>query len=101
MLAYGLPCGNYAVRNMISLMTGEYYDCGSARRRFRDCVLIEERCGAYRVSSMMASALANPDFRSAMDDVLSLPEDVTRLIISLVEDLLWGRNIHMRMYSGF
>ena len=71
MLAYGLPCGNYAVRNMISLMTGEYYDCGSARRRFRDCVLIEERCGAYRVSSMMVSALANPHFRSAMDDVLS------------------------------
>ena len=71
MLAHGLPCGNYAVRNMISLMTGEYYDCGSARRRFRDCVLIEERCGAYRVSSMMVSALANPDFRSAMDDVLS------------------------------
>ena len=71
MQVHGLHCGEYAVRNMISLMTGEYYDCGSAGKRFRDCVLIEELGGVYGVSSMMESALANPDFRSALADVLA------------------------------
>ena len=71
MLKNGLNSGGFAVRNVISLMTGEYYDCGSGGQRFRDCVLVEERGGAYRISSMMESALANPDFRAALTDVLS------------------------------
>lgn len=71
MSEHGLPCGEYAVRNMISLITGEYYDCGSGGKRFRDCVLMEERTGGYRVSSMLRSALANPDFCSALEDVLA------------------------------
>ena len=70
MLDNGLHCGEHAVRNVIGQMTGEYYDCGSAGKRFRDCVLMEEQDGAYRVSAMMRSALANPDFRSALAEVL-------------------------------
>lgn len=70
MLDNGLHCGEHAVRNVIGQMTGEYYDCGSAGKRFRDCVLMEEQDGAYRVSAMMRSALANPDFRSALSEVL-------------------------------
>lgn len=70
MLDNGLHCGEHAVRNVIGQMTGEYYDCGSAGKRFRDCVLMEEQEGAYRVSAMMRSALANPDFRSALAEVL-------------------------------
>lgn len=70
MLDNGLHCGEHAMRNVIGQMTGEYYDCGSAGKRFRDCVLMEEQDGAYRVSAMMRSALANPDFRSALAEVL-------------------------------
>lgn len=70
MLDNGLHCGEHAVRNVIGQMTGDYYDCGSAGKRFRDCVLMEEQDGAYRVSAMMRSALANPDFRSALAEVL-------------------------------
>lgn len=70
MLDNGLHCGEHAVRNVIGQMTGDYYDCGSAGKRFRDCVLIEGQDGAYRVSAMMRSALANPDFRSALAEVL-------------------------------
>ena len=40
-------------------------------KRFRDCVLMEARAGGYRVSSMLRSALANPDFCSALEDVLA------------------------------
>ena len=70
MLDNGLHYGEHAVHNVIGQMTGEYYDCGSAGKRFCDCVLMEEQDGAYRVSAMMRSALANPDFRSALAEVL-------------------------------
>lgn len=81
MSEHGLPCGEYAVRNMISLMTGEYYDCGSGGKRFRDCVLMEERAGGYRVSSMLRSALANPDFCSALEDVIGFCHRTLRDIL--------------------
>ena len=51
MLDNGLHCGEHAVRNVIGQM-------------------MEEQDGAYRVSAMMRSALAKPDFRSALAEVL-------------------------------
>lgn len=99
MSEHGLPCGEYAVRNMISLMTGKYYDCGSGGKRFRDCVLMEARAGSYRVSSMLRSALANPDFCSALEDVLAFAIGRYETYYMSDEGLLSGGNILMRMCS--
>lgn len=67
----GLHCGDYSVGNIISIMTGTYYDCGAAGKRFRDCVLMEERAGVWHVSDVMLRVLGNPDFRAALDDMLA------------------------------
>ena len=62
----GLRCGACAAENMLSLMTGEYYDCGSAGKRFKDCILLEEVNGGYHISEVLSDALSNNDFKSEL-----------------------------------
>ena len=66
----GLRCGACAAENMLSLMTGEYYDCGSAGKRFKDCILLEEVNGGYHISEVLSDALSNNDFKSELEDVI-------------------------------
>lgn len=51
-------------------MTGEYYDCGSAGKRFKDCILLEEVNGGYHISEVLSDALSNNDFKSELEDVI-------------------------------
>ena len=66
----GLRCGACAAENMLSLMKGEYYDCGSAGKRFKDCILLEEVNGGYHISKVLSDALSNNDFKSELEDVI-------------------------------
>ncbi len=66
----GLHCGSNTIGNMLSLMTGEYYDCGSAGKRFKDCILLEETGGCWHISKSLLSALNNNDFKSELEDVI-------------------------------
>lgn len=71
---------------------------GNCDERFRDCVLMEARAGGYRVSSMLRSALANPDFCSALEDVLAFAIGRYETYYMSDEGLVVG-NILMRMCS--
>ena len=67
----GLSCGANAVENMLSLLTGEYYDCGSAGKRFKDCILLEEADGGcWHISKSLSTTLNNNDFKSELNDVI-------------------------------
>ena len=70
MIGNDLRCGANAVENMLSLMIGEYYDCGSAGKRFKDCILLEEVDGRWHVSKSFSSALSNSDFKSELEDLI-------------------------------
>lgn len=52
---------------------------------------MEERTGGYRVSSMLRSALANPDFCSALEDVLAFARGRYETYYMSDEGLVVGR----------
>ncbi len=71
----GLPVGKFAEENIISIMTGNFYNVGSSGNRFADCVLIENANGNWRASGILANALKNNSFCSALKEVLEFAKD--------------------------
>ncbi len=65
-----LLVGAYTELNIISLMNGQYYNCGSTPERFSDCVFIEEKNGRHLVSGMFLMARKNKSFCDYMSDLL-------------------------------
>lgn len=65
-----LLVGAYTEKNIISLMNGQYYNCGSTPDRFSDCVFLEEKNGRHVVSGSFLAACKNKDFCDCMNDLL-------------------------------
>lgn len=71
----GQPVGKFSEENIISIMTGNFYNVGSSGRRFADCVLIENRGGRWIVSEAFSNAMKNNSFRDALEDVITFAKN--------------------------
>ena len=67
----GLQCSRLAKENIVNIMSGVYYDCGSAGKRFSDCKLIEKTATGWSISCMFANAIRNPEFVSELKSVIA------------------------------
>lgn len=67
----GLQCSRLAKENIVNIMSGVYYDCGSAGKRFSDCKLIEKTATGWSISCMFANAIRNPAFVSELKSVIA------------------------------
>lgn len=67
----GLDCGELSRENIVNIMSGTYYNCGSAAKRFSDCVLIDSTPEGFRISKPFASALTNRAFLSELGDLIA------------------------------
>lgn len=71
----GQPVGKFSEENIISIMTGNFYNVGSSGRRFADCVLIENRGGRWMVSEAFSNSMKNNSFRDALEDVIAFAKN--------------------------
>ncbi len=71
----GLPVGKFSEENIISIMTGNFYNVGSSGKRFANCVLIENKTGHWRIADSFLKALKNNSFRVAMKEVLEFAKN--------------------------
>lgn len=68
---YNILCGGIIETNVINTMNASFYAIGAAKKNYAGLALIEcNKCGTYQVSEAFKAAIANPDFRNELQDIV-------------------------------
>lgn len=68
---YNILCGGIIETNVINTMNASFYAIGAAKKNYAGLALIEcNKCGTYQASEAFKTAIANPDFRDELQDIV-------------------------------
>lgn len=68
---YNILCGGIIETNVINTMNASFYAIGAAKKNYASLALIEcNKCGTYQASKAFKAAIANPDFRDELQDIV-------------------------------
>lgn len=68
---YNIVCGGVIETNVINTMNASFYAIGAAKENYIGLALIEcNKFGTYQASETFKTAIANPDFRDELQDIV-------------------------------
>lgn len=68
---YNILCGGIIETNVINTMNASFYAIGAAKKNYAGLALIEcNKCGTHQASEAFKAAIANPDFRDGLQDIV-------------------------------
>ncbi len=68
---YNILCGRIIETNVINTMNASFYAIGAAKKNYIGLALIEcNKFGTYQASEAFKTAIANPDFRDELQDIV-------------------------------
>lgn len=68
---YNILCGGIIETNVINTMNASFYAIGAAKKNYTGLALIEyNKSGTYQASEAFKTAIANPDFRDELQDIV-------------------------------